>query len=64
MEMRKNKKSPTAESEEAKKRQEYDATAENVNFVNYNMSLFTYLVGLTLLNVPSVIACFKNFALV
>lgn len=62
MEMRKNNKSPNALSEEAKKRQEYDDTEDNVNFVNYHLSLFTFLVVLTLLNAPSVIAWFKNFA--
>lgn len=64
MEMRKNNKSLSPGSEEAKKRQEYDSTADNVNFINYHLSLFTYLVALTLLNLPSVIAWFKNFALV
>lgn len=59
-----NKKSSNANSDEAKKRLEYDSTTDNVNFVNYHLSLFTYLVMLTLLNLPSVIAWFKNFAFV
>lgn len=43
-------------------RAEYDAIPEGLSAINFHLTLFMFLILLTLLNIPSVITWAKNYS--